>query len=124
MRVNSAVSSSQNEMVVEHKVRKGERYWTDDEHKRFLDAVRLHGKNWTEITKHVGTRSRQSVYSHAQKFRKRVEKEPNLDGADCAQILSRLMMSGEGLSRSDFVEARAHFCAIEQICPSGVADQK
>ena len=75
---------------IEHKCRRGERYWTDEEHERFLEAIRLFGKNWREITRHVATRSRQSVYSHAQKFRKRVVKEPLLDGADCAKILSEL----------------------------------
>ena len=58
--------------------RKGDRYWTEDEHDRFIEAVKLFGKDWAKITAHVGTRSRQSVYSHAQKFRKRVEREPNL----------------------------------------------
>ncbi len=75
---------------VEHRSRKGDRYWDDEEHERFLQAVRLYGKNWGEITRYVGTRSRQSVYSHAQKFRKRVLKEPNLQGADCAKILATL----------------------------------
>ena len=75
---------------IEHRCRRGERYWTDEEHVRFLEAIRLFGKNWREITRYVATRSRQSVYSHAQKFRKRVQKEPLLDGADCAQILSEL----------------------------------
>lgn len=81
-----AASSS----TIELKCRKGERYWSDDEHERFLDAVRIHGKNWSEITRYVGSRSRQSVYSHAQKFRKRVLKEPHLHGAECAHILVRL----------------------------------
>ena len=39
-------------------VRKGERYWSNAEHDRFIKAVLLHGKNWTEITNLVGTRSR------------------------------------------------------------------
>ena len=69
---------------MEHRSRKGERYWSDKEHERFIEAVKLYGKNWSEITNYISTRSRQSVYSHAQKFRKRVEKEPNLIGADCA----------------------------------------
>ena len=74
---------------MEHKCRRGERYWADDEHARFIQAVRLYGKNWSEITNYVGTRSRQSVYSHAQKFRKRVVQEPHLYGADCARVLTR-----------------------------------
>ena len=73
---------------IEHKARRGERYWTDEEHERFLEAIRRYGKNWYQITRFVATRSRQSVYSHAQKFRKRVQKEPQLEGADCAHILS------------------------------------
>ena len=106
-----------NANMVEHKGRKGERYWTDDEHRRFLQAVRIHGKNWAEITKFVGSRSRQSVYSHAQKFRKRVEKEPNLEGADCARILS----GGE----NEHVQApseRTNTCAIEDIFPIAAAE--
>ena len=51
------------------KYRNGDRYWADDEHERFLEGIRLYGKNWSEIKKHVGTRSRESIYSHAQKFR-------------------------------------------------------
>ena len=59
---------------MEHRSRKGERYWSDEEHERFIEAVKLYGKNWSEITNYISTRSRQSVYSHAQKFRKRVER--------------------------------------------------
>ena len=44
--------------AVEHKSRKGDRYWDDEEHERFLEAVRLYGKNWGRITEHVATRSR------------------------------------------------------------------
>ena len=43
---------------VEHKCRTGERYWSDEEHERFLQAIRLFGKNWGEITRYVATRSR------------------------------------------------------------------
>ncbi len=31
--------------------------WTDEEHDRFLDALKLHGKNWNLVHKHVGSRS-------------------------------------------------------------------
>lgn len=70
-------------------VRRGERYWDSDEHERFIEAVRLFGKNWPKITEHVATRSRQSIYSHAQKFKKRVEKEPLIEGSDVIGILCK-----------------------------------
>lgn len=106
------------EAFVEHKSRKGERYWSDDEHKRFLEAVKLYGKNWSEITRYVGSRSRQSVYSHAQKFRKRVEREPLLQGSECAQILSEL--NQQHYSQSSIMRART--CGIEDLKPTPAKD--
>ena len=50
--------SSPSSSAVEHRSRKGDRYWDDEEHERFLQAVRLYGKNWGEITRFVGSRSR------------------------------------------------------------------
>jgi len=31
--------------------------WTRDEHKRFVEALSIHGKNWKRVEEHVGTRS-------------------------------------------------------------------
>ena len=101
---------------IEHKSRKGDRYWDDEEHERFLLAVRLHGKNWGEITKFVGTRSRQSVYSHAQKFRKRVLKEPNLEGAECAKILAA--PDSQAYSQSSAFQAQE--CNIGALAPRDI----
>lgn len=44
--------------AVPHRPRKGERYWSEEEHERFIEAVRKFGKNWSLITRHVGSRSR------------------------------------------------------------------
>ena len=35
--------------------------WTDQEQDRFVNAVRMYGKDWQKITDHVGTRNIQSV---------------------------------------------------------------
>ena len=51
--VSSHVCNSEDNFV-----RKGERYWSNAEHDRFIKAVLRFGKNWTEITNFVGTRSR------------------------------------------------------------------
>ena len=41
--------------------------WKDDEHDRFLEGVRLYGRDWKKITDHVGSKSTSQVRSHAQK---------------------------------------------------------
>jgi len=30
--------------------------WTEEEHQRFNEAIRIYGKNWKKVTQHVGTR--------------------------------------------------------------------
>jgi SHAQKYF class myb-like DNA-binding protein len=45
------------------------RYWTDQEHERFLDAIQNFGhKNVKAISAYVGTRSATQVRTHAQKY--------------------------------------------------------
>ena len=31
--------------------------WTNDEHEKFIKAMRLYGKNWTQIAEYMGTRN-------------------------------------------------------------------
>eukprot|EP00826_Nyctotherus_ovalis_P010882 TRINITY_DN12842_c0_g1_i21.p2 TRINITY_DN12842_c0_g1~~TRINITY_DN12842_c0_g1_i21.p2 ORF type:complete len:139 (+),score=50.25 TRINITY_DN12842_c0_g1_i21:475-891(+) len=47
--------------------------WTKEEHKRFLEGLRLYGKNWKKVQAHVRTRSTTQVRSHAQKHFIRLE---------------------------------------------------
>ncbi len=42
--------------------------WTDEEHARFLEALRIFGKNWRKVEEHIGTRSAIQARTHAQKF--------------------------------------------------------
>eukprot|EP00171_Calliarthron_tuberculosum_P017870 IDg17870t1 len=56
--------------------RKQSRYWTNDEHQRFLAAIKTCGpKNYVEIAEMVGTRNAKQVRTHAQKFQKKLERE-------------------------------------------------
>ena len=32
-------------------------YWTDEEDEKFVDALRIHGKDWVKISKFIGTKS-------------------------------------------------------------------
>lgn len=39
--------------------------WTRDEHERFLQAMRIYGKDWDAIEEYVGTRDTTHCRSHA-----------------------------------------------------------
>eukprot|EP00287_Rhodomonas_sp_CCMP768_P025247 CAMPEP_0202852942 /NCGR_PEP_ID=MMETSP1389-20130828/90227_1 /ASSEMBLY_ACC=CAM_ASM_000865 /TAXON_ID=302021 /ORGANISM="Rhodomonas sp., Strain CCMP768" /LENGTH=409 /DNA_ID=CAMNT_0049531477 /DNA_START=181 /DNA_END=1412 /DNA_ORIENTATION=+ len=55
------------------------RYWTDDEHERFLDALEKFGhKDVKAIANYVGTRNATQVRSHAQKYFMKLAREGKL----------------------------------------------
>jgi len=49
--------------------------WTKEEHQRFVEAIKVHGKNWKKVEESVGTRTGAQIRSHAQKFFLKLEKE-------------------------------------------------
>ena len=49
--------------------------WTDQEHARFLDALRMYGRAWRRIEEHIGTKTAVQIRSHAQKFFSKLEKQ-------------------------------------------------
>ena len=46
--------------------------WTDEEHKRFLQALDLYGNCWKKVEEYVGTRSCAQIRSHCQKYFRRL----------------------------------------------------
>ncbi|GAB5358527.1 hypothetical protein AAMO2058_000466000 [Amorphochlora amoebiformis] len=48
-------------------IRNQRQAWTAEEHKRFLEGIRLFKRNWSRVTAHVGTRTVVQIRSHAQK---------------------------------------------------------
>lgn len=48
--------------------------WTEEEHEKFLEAIKLHGRVWHRIQEHIGTKSAIQIRSHAQKFFSKVDR--------------------------------------------------
>ena len=48
--------------------------WSLMEHVRFLEALKLFGKNWKKVEEYVATRTSTQARSHAQKFFGNIEK--------------------------------------------------
>jgi len=42
--------------------------WSDDEHKKFMEALLKYGNNWNKVQEFIGTRNSTQARSHAQKF--------------------------------------------------------
>ncbi|KAJ8629337.1 hypothetical protein MRB53_022660 [Persea americana] len=51
--------------------------WTEEEHKKFLEALKLYGRAWRRIEEHIGTKTAVQIRSHAQKFFSKVVRESN-----------------------------------------------
>jgi SHAQKYF class myb-like DNA-binding protein len=49
--------------------------WTKEEHQRFVEAIKVHGKNWKKVEECIGSRTGAQIRSHAQKYFLKLEKE-------------------------------------------------
>jgi SHAQKYF class myb-like DNA-binding protein len=61
--------------------------WTDEEHEKFLEGLRLFGKDWRRIEEFIGSRSCAQIRSHAQKYFNRLQRDlaRGIKRADAAQ---------------------------------------
>ncbi|QDZ24969.1 putative Myb transcription factor [Chloropicon primus] len=63
--------------------------WTPEEHKRFLEALQIFGRQWRKIEEYIGTKTAVQIRSHAQKFFTKIERENKLSdgkGSGIGQI--------------------------------------
>mmetsp|Transcript_10428 Transcript_10428/g.17053 ORF Transcript_10428/g.17053 Transcript_10428/m.17053 type:complete len:429 (+) Transcript_10428:183-1469(+) len=49
--------------------------WTDEEHQRFLEGLRMYERDWKKIQAHVGSKNVMQIRSHAQKFFLKIQKQ-------------------------------------------------
>lgn len=54
--------------------------WTEEEHRKFLEALQLYGRAWRRIEEHIGTKTAVQIRSHAQKFFSKVVRESASNG--------------------------------------------
>ncbi|KAL5230369.1 hypothetical protein ABZP36_029145 [Zizania latifolia] len=83
------INSSGEEAVVKvrkaYTITKQRERWTEAEHKRFLEALKLYGRAWQRIEDYVGTKTAVQIRSHAQKFFTKLEKEAINNGTSPGQ---------------------------------------
>ncbi|KAJ7513670.1 hypothetical protein O6H91_23G009800 [Diphasiastrum complanatum] len=78
--------SSEDEIAIKvrkpYTITKHREKWTDEEHRRFLEALKLYGRGWRLIEEHIGTKSAIQIRSHAQKFFSKLEREQSTTGGN------------------------------------------
>ncbi|XP_029128196.1 protein REVEILLE 7 isoform X2 [Cajanus cajan] len=62
--------------------------WTEEEHQKFLEALKLYGRGWRQIEEHIGTKTAVQIRSHAQKFFSKVVRESEVSAESSIQPIN------------------------------------
>eukprot|EP00871_Galdieria_phlegrea_P001768 jgi/Galph1/2592/GphlegSOOS_G1249.1 len=92
------------------------RYWTREEHQRFLEAIQKFGpKDVKAISNYVGTRNPTQVRTHAQKYFQRMfrdSKTRSSDKLDVGFSTSRRSMSAPDLYKIELQSSENALCSL------------
>lgn len=61
--------------------------WHREEHLRFIEAIKKHGKDWKSVEQFIETRSGSQIRSHAQKFFNRIIKKYQIDKTEVINFI-------------------------------------
>ena len=65
-------------------------YWKPDEIARFIEALKLYGRDWVNIEKHMGNRGRASCKTLGIRFLQKEEKHPGSQDPEVIKILKTI----------------------------------
>ena len=71
--------------------------WTKAEHLKFLEGLKLYGKNWRKIQLHVGTRTTTQARSHAQKYFARLQEKGEKEEVENSEFIEDFGVSSNNL---------------------------
>ncbi|KAL1224988.1 Protein REVEILLE 2 [Cardamine amara subsp. amara] len=60
--------------------------WSEAEHEKFVEALKLYGRAWRRIEEHVGTKTAVQIRSHAQKFFTKVARDFGVSSEQSIEI--------------------------------------
>jgi len=75
--------------------------WTEDEHRRFIEAILKYGNEWKSVQRHIKTRSSTQSRSHSQKFFLKIKNYDIFDFKDKKPCISSLNELAKTLSEKE-----------------------
>lgn len=78
--------------------------WTEDEHRRFIEAILKHGNEWKAVQRHIKSRSSTQSRSHSQKFFLKIKNYNIFDFKDRKPCISSLNELAKTMSDKEIEE--------------------